>query len=160
MDLQYTALLLLVICVSLLQGKTLHDEYFKFSVLLCILKWLSIVEKGDTLLAVGRGTVGKKHKTTMGMHVKSLREGKWGEIWWKFVAYLWKSEQKFSEIITGWSLSWLETRRTPCVVSSNGCKLQNLQEILMMTPTQASKRFCHRQKTKCGKSWILYVVSH
>jgi hypothetical protein len=68
------------VCISL-QGKTLHDDCFKFSVLPCILKCLWTVEKDDTLLAAGRGTVGEKHKTTMGMHVTSLKEGKWGEIW-------------------------------------------------------------------------------
>jgi hypothetical protein len=41
-----------------------------------ILKRLWIVSKGDTLLAVGRETVGEKHKTMMGMHVTSLRKGK------------------------------------------------------------------------------------
>jgi hypothetical protein len=49
-------------------------------------------------LAVGRETVGEKHKTMMGMHVTSLRKGKWWEIWWKFVAYLWKREQIFLKL--------------------------------------------------------------
>ena len=73
------------------------------------------------------GRWGEKHMTTMRMDVTSLREGKWGEILVKIRSLLVKKWANISEIIMSWSLLWLQTRRTPCVVSSNGCKLQSLQ---------------------------------